>query len=136
MKTMYIKRKVRSRKNHYMLYIVSLFLFILFPACNNDAPNPPSPSSPQTNTQSVSTKEITMQNTTFNPAEITVSKGTTVRWINQDAIPHTATSDQGFFDSRNMNPNDVFEYTFDSIGVFPYHCTYHTPVMVGKITVQ
>jgi plastocyanin len=80
--------------------------------------------------------EVDLQNTSFNPAELTVSVGTTVRWVNKDAVPHTVTSDQGLFDSGNMNPNDVYEFRFNNAGTYSYHCNYHLPYMVGKIIVQ
>ena len=33
--------------------------------------------------------EITIDNFTFTPKELTVAVGTTVKWVNHDDIPHT-----------------------------------------------
>src|SRR5262245_15179957 len=33
--------------------------------------------------------EVKIDNFTFAPGEITVAKGTTVKWVNRDDIPHT-----------------------------------------------
>jgi len=66
---------------------------------------------------------------------LTIAKGTTVRWTNNDTIAHTSTSDTGVFSSGNLNAGDHFDFTFQDSGTFPYHCTIH-PGMVGTVVVQ
>jgi plastocyanin len=68
---------------------------------------------------------VDMINTTFDPAELVVGAGTAVTWVNQDAIPHTTTSDDGLWDSGSMSQDDTFSHTFDEGGVYPYYCTFH-----------
>jgi len=71
-----------------------------------------------------------------NPA-ITIKKGDSITWKNMGSMAHTVTSDNGVFDSGNMDTNEMFTYTFNEIGEFPYNCTYHMMMgMVGKVTVQ
>jgi plastocyanin len=70
----------------------------------------------------------------FEPASLTVSAGSTVTWINNGAVPHTATSDSGAFDSGVLQPGASFSHTFDTAGTFSYLCTIH-PNMTGSITV-
>ncbi len=79
----------------------------------------------------------------FDPLNLTVSVGTTVRWTNQDGIVHTVTSGSsdgtvgvadGVFDSGFLNEGDTFTYTFEEAGEFPYFCTPH-PWMKGTVTV-
>jgi plastocyanin len=72
-------------------------------------------------------------NSTFNihnmafPAKITVKKGTTVKWFNQDGVAHTVTSDDGTtFDSGNLAAGATFSYTATTVGTFPYHCELHS----------
>ena len=77
------------------------------------------------------------------PSEITVSSGTTVTWINDDATIHTVTegSPQGgagatpAFDSSIIAPTATWKNTFDTAGEFDYYCTLH-PFMTGKVTVS
>jgi len=79
--------------------------------------------------------EVTIRNSAFAPTEITVHAGDTVRWTNNDNIPHTVTSDTKLFDSGLINPGTSWSHTFDQAGSFPYFCTVH-PFMKAKVTVQ
>jgi plastocyanin len=69
---------------------------------------------------------VPMVNFVYNPVEVVVPQGATVVWVNQDAAPHTATSDDGqLFDSDLMSGGQQFRHTFDTLGEFPYFCTLH-----------
>jgi plastocyanin len=63
----------------------------------------------------------------FEPAEITVKAGTTVRWENQDKRQYHSV----FFEQLGDKPGDYFfpgefrERTFDQSGTFPYICEPH-----------
>ena len=78
--------------------------------------------------------EITIASLAFHPAEIEISAGSTVEWINQDSMPHTATSTTGAFDTGTILQNGTARHTFDNPGTFPYFCAFHTN-MTGTITV-
>lgn len=71
----------------------------------------------------------------FNPGTITVSKGTTVTWVNDDSATHTLVSDSGVFSSGSLGKGDTFSRTFTEAGTFAYHCGVH-PSMKGKVVVQ
>ncbi len=71
------------------------------------------------------------------PKDVVVVLGVnnTVIWTTDDNAAHTVTSvTAGLFDSGNMNPGDVWEYTFTQTGTFNYICTYH-PWMKGSVRV-
>ncbi|MCH7668997.1 MAG: multicopper oxidase domain-containing protein [Acidobacteria bacterium] len=79
----------------------------------------------------------------YNPLHVTVKVGTTIRWTNDDAIPHTVTSgtsdgstgsSDGRFDSGFLNLGDTFSHTFTDVGEFSYFCLPH-PWMIGTVTV-
>ncbi len=72
---------------------------------------------------------------TFVPDSVRILVGETVRWINHDTDMHTSTSDNGVWDSGNLATGEQFSFTFDSTGVYPYHCEIH-PSMTGKIVVH
>lgn len=70
----------------------------------------------------------------FDPAGVEVPVGATVTWTNGGGAPHTATADDGSFDSRRLQPGESFSQTFSAAGSFPYHCEIH-PQMTGTVTV-
>lgn len=89
----------------------------------------PIPQQPPTNFAAVS-----MVNTTFSPAAVTITAGGTVRWTNNDAgLQHNTTS-SGNWASPNLNQNQTFEHTFPTAGTFSYSCTLHAG-MNGTVTV-
>lgn len=84
--------------------------------------------------------EITL--TTFNPAQLIINAGDTVIWRNNSFLQHTVTSGtscspNGTFNSDLMDPDILFEYTFSSVGDFPYFCILHClSGMRGTVTVD
>jgi plastocyanin len=71
----------------------------------------------------------------FRPKSLEVTAGTTVTWTNREVVPHTATAEDGSFDSEALGENDSFSYTFDEPGTYPYLCTFHTN-MRGEVVVS
>ena len=65
---------------------------------------------------------------------MTVGLGETVTWTFQDLTAHTATSDNGFFDTGSASGGASRSVRFPSAGSFAYHCTFH-PMMRGRVTV-
>jgi len=108
------------------------------PSSNQSSTEPmsnPGPSSSNSSTQPQSTNSVSIVNMDFTPSSITVKKGTTVTWTNNDSVAHTVTADtNNAFDSGNLNPGKNFSHTFDTAGTFAYHCTYHSN-MHGSVTV-
>ncbi|MEM7129833.1 MAG: G8 domain-containing protein [Chloroflexota bacterium] len=70
----------------------------------------------------------------FSPRTLTVTAGTELIWTNSDSVPHTATANDGSFDSGTLGTNDTFSVTLSELGIYEYICTIH-PSMVGSITV-
>jgi plastocyanin len=77
---------------------------------------------------------VSIANNTFEPGTLEVAAGTEVTWENQDGIPHRIASEDGSFDSEDLNQGDTFSATFDAAGEFPYICGIH-PTMTGTIVV-
>jgi plastocyanin len=101
-------------------------------SCSN-ATNPYGSSSGSKSSPSPNT--VTMASMSFNPPTLTVAKGTSVTWQNNDGVAHTSTSDAGVWDSGNISQGSSKSVTFNTAGTFSYHCTIH-PMMVGTIVVQ
>jgi amicyanin len=79
--------------------------------------------------------EITIDNFTFTPPELTVAVGTTVKWVNHDDIPHNVINKDKAFRSKALDTDDSYTFTFASAGTFDYFCGLH-PHMVGKVIVK
>lgn len=77
----------------------------------------------------------------YDPQDITVSIGTTVKWTNNDETIHTVTSGtlelgpSGIFDSSVLNAGSSFEHTFSSAETVDYYCIVH-PWMKGSVTAE
>lgn len=78
---------------------------------------------------------VDIKNFMFVPATITVMKGATVTWTNDDTVPHTITSVTGLFDSGNIDPGATYSHTFTQTGSFEYSCTNHPNMPHGTVTV-
>ena len=78
---------------------------------------------------------VTMARSAFKPAELVIAAGTTVTWTNNDFAAHTATADDGTFDSGHLAFGADFSYTFDEPGTYHYFCRPH-PRMTGTIVVE
>ena len=81
-----------------------------------------------------STTTVDISNHAFNPAQLNVAPGTTVRFVNNDAEPHTATADNGLFDTGVLEPGSSFEVLLEGSGTVTSHCELH-PDMQGSIVV-
>ncbi len=68
---------------------------------------------------------VTMTDFEFNPKEITVAVGTTVTWVNNGAKSHSATADDGSFDTGLFQPGQSKSVKFDKPGTYPYFCQLH-----------
>lgn len=83
---------------------------------------------------------VEMQDFIFAPGTITIQVGTAIDFPNTGKEPHTATADDGSWDSGNVNGGDSFSFTFNSAGTFPYFCKYHGTAggvgMAGTIIVE
>lgn len=71
------------------------------------------------------TTKVTMQNSAFSPASVTVMETGSILWVNNDGVVHTVTADNGSFDSGDIQPGSSYGKTFTTIGPHPYHCKYH-----------
>ena len=108
------------------------------PSSQSDAPSisgSPSQNQTQTQTQTPATisNAVSIKSFAFNPGTLTVKKGTTVTWTNNDSAPHQIKS--ATFNSTSLSQGQSFSFTFNEVGSFDYSCSIH-PSMLGKIIVQ
>jgi plastocyanin len=70
----------------------------------------------------------------YEPDPVTIEQGGKVTWINMDPEPHTATADDGSFDTGNLEKGKLKSETFKEAGEFTYFCELH-PSMKGTVEV-
>jgi len=77
---------------------------------------------------------VVISNFAFDAATITIPAGTTLTWTNNDRTEHSATSNDGLWDSAKIVPGASYSYTFMTPGTYAYYCKYHT-FMKGIVVV-
>jgi plastocyanin len=105
---------------------------ILAAACGGSSSTP---SSPTPGSGTLVTVFIT--NGAFSPNPITMTAGQQVNFKNNDTIEHSATFDNGSYESGNipaLSAHDV-PVTMSAKGSFAYHCRLHSAEK-GSIVVQ
>jgi plastocyanin len=75
---------------------------------------------------------VKMAGLAFAPGTLTVAKGATVVFVNDDTAPHTVTARSGGTDSGVLDPGRQFRLT--ATESFDYFCQIH-PSMTAKIAV-
>lgn len=86
---------------------------------------------------------IKMSQIKFMPENIKIRKGTTVTWVNEDDVDHYVNTDSHpahtYFPQQNskaLTKGDSYSTTFDTTGIYPYHCSAHADKMLGSIIVD
>jgi len=79
---------------------------------------------------------ITIKDSSFQPDNLTIKKGTTVVWVNEeDALHHIINTPNGdIFESNDLKKGESYSFTFNESGNYDYYCKIN-PVMAGKIVV-
>jgi len=83
------------------------------------------------------THTVIQQERSFHPAEVTIARGSTLDFSNQDEFIHQIYVDSpGFnYDSAEQQPGEVFHVHFPDAGTFPVRCHIH-PKMLLTVHVQ
>ena len=113
--------------------MMQVFTAVLFFSCSkssgdilNNNPNGSARVAGSVSSTTNYTTRISIQNGSFNPADVTVMQGGSLLWINSDSEQvHTVTADNGGFDSGDIQPGGMFSLTFNTVGPYNYHCKYH-----------
>lgn len=86
---------------------------------------------------------VKMSQIKFMPQNVKISKGTTVTWINDDKVEHYVNTDSHpahtYYleqNSKALKNGQSYSQTFDTVGIYPYHCSAHAESMAGAIIVE
>jgi plastocyanin/uncharacterized membrane protein len=81
------------------------------------------------------THTVVIRQMRFNPPQLTVQPGDVVEWKNEDIFSHSATADDGSFDSGLIAPGRSWQTTIRGAGTIGFHCRPH-PNMTGSLVVS
>jgi len=110
----------------------ALLLSVIGVACASSPTNAPA-------TGAVSSGAISAKSFAFSPAQLSVNKGATVTWTNEDGTAHTVTAGapgapSGKFDQQ-IDGGKTFTFTFADAGTYEFFCKIHT-TMKGTVLVK
>jgi len=81
--------------------------------------------------------EVTMKSISFEPKVLEIQTGESVTWVNKSHTNHSATAEDGSFDTKMVNPDKSSKaISFEKVGTFSYHCQLHGKTMNGQIVVK
>lgn len=89
----------------------------------------PAPSGDAARSEKVSIVEFA-----YDPDPVTIEEGGKVIWVNRDSAPHTATADDGSFDTGTIEQDKLKSESFKQPGTYAYFCEVH-PDMHGTVEV-
>lgn len=78
--------------------------------------------------------KVEIEDFAYGPDPVTVQAGGKVIWLNRDSTPHTATAEDGSFDTGTLEEGKLKSETFKEPGTYPYVCSIH-PQMKGTVEV-
>jgi plastocyanin len=92
----------------------------------------PTASAPTPTAQASLTASVIIKDFSFKPDAVTIARGGTVTWTNNDTTIHTVK----FTDSQSssLQNGDTYSKKFDAAGSFDYSCGIH-PSMQGTVKV-
>ena len=80
-------------------------------------------------------QEVSIEFSDYRPSQLDLLPGETVLWTNVSTRTHTVTSDTGLFDSSDLPGGSHFNFQFNEVGAYLYHCVIH-PSITGEIDVR
>ncbi len=91
-------------------------------------------SEPAPSGEAAKAEKVEIVEFTYDPDPVVVQPGGKVIWQNEDTAPHTATADDGSFDTGTLEKGKLKSETFKEPGTFTYFCEIH-PTMHGTVEV-
>jgi plastocyanin len=91
-------------------------------------------SEPAPSGEAAKSEKVQIVEFSYEPEPVVVQVGGKVTWQNEDTAPHTATADDGSFDTGTIENGKLGSATFKEPGTFTYHCEIH-PTMHGTVEV-
>jgi plastocyanin len=103
------------------------------PAASGTAPEPSGKAAPPGG-EAPRAEKVEIADFAYDPDPVAVQVGGKVTWLNQDSAPHTATAEDGSFDTGALEQGKLKSETFKQAGTYEYVCQVH-PDMHGTVEV-
>ena len=84
--------------------------------------------------EAVRAAKVEIVDFTYDTDPVTIQVGGKVIWANGDSAPHTATAEDGTFDTGTIEEGKIKSETFKEPGTYAYVCEIH-PTMHGTVEV-
>jgi plastocyanin len=94
----------------------------------------PNANAPAPSGEAPRAEKVEIADFAYDPDPVTVQVGGKVTWLNQDSAPHTATAEDGSFDTGTLEEGKLKSETFKQAGTYEYICEVH-PDMHGVVEV-
>lgn len=123
-------------KRSLFIVLVLLLIPVIAAGCTTSSPmvtvTPGTTPAPTITSNPEPSANVSIKDLAFKPDVVTIAKGGTVTWTNDDGIPHSVVfgSDQ----SPTMPAGGTYSKSFSAAGTFDYHCGIH-PTMRGTVKV-
>jgi len=78
-------------------------------------------------------RQVVIRSFAYDPADLAAAPGDTVVWVNEDIVPHTATSAQAGWNTGSIAPDSSARVVLGRRSFGPYACSFH-PNMKGILT--
>lgn len=109
-----------------------LAVVILTCACG---PTPKKPGGGGKTSSASGSTTVNVKNFSFDPHNLTVTKGTKITWKFEDSTDHTVTANDKSFTSKKLKSGGMYSFTFNTPGKYAYICSIHQ-YMTGSVTVK
>jgi len=103
-------------------------------AAPTDAESDAGGNAPAPSGDAVRSAKVEIVDFAYDPDPVTIEAGGKVIWQNMDSAPHTATADDGSFDTGDLGEGKLKSESFKRAGAYSYFCEIH-PGMKGTVRV-
>ena len=101
-------------------------------AITNDAPAAPVLKS---KAKAAGSLTVSVGDNFYSPRSVSIDAGDTITWRNNGVAQHSATANNGSFDTGVFGAGASRSHTFSQAGTFSYFCTVHGQSQSGTVTV-
>jgi plastocyanin len=98
-------------------------------------PVPPAPAPGSGKAKTAASASVSIGDNFYSPASVSIAVGDTISWRNNGQAQHSATADDGSFDTGVFGPGASRSQTFTRAGTFSYFCTVHGQAQSGTVRV-
>ena len=133
----------KTMRRNIVALVALLLIALIAAACGGGGSSSSTSSSTSSSSSSAGSSsdvvEVSLKNFKFNPSEIRVKVGQTVRFKNDDTVRHNVvqtTVDQAHsgnygFEAPTLMPGDSWTYTFRTAGTYPILCNLDGHELLG-----